>query len=89
MADEAETLVVRDGQSRVEIPRSRDGRTVAEKIALDEAIALRASNAALTQRLMLAHAALNVEQTAHDETKARYERLKRDVARNKEVNRGH
>ncbi len=54
-----------------------DERTVAEKILLDELCATKAANAALTQRLALAHSALHVEQHAHEETKAALMRLQR------------
>lgn len=56
---------------------SRDGRTVAEKLLLDELCGTKAQVAELTQRLALAHSAHHVEQVAHDETKANLLRLER------------
>lgn len=58
----------------------RHGHTVTEKLLADELVAERAKNASFVQRLQQAHGALHTEQVAHDETKARFERFKRDAA---------
>lgn len=57
------------------------GQTVAEKSLRDEIVGLKAQNAALVQRLQLAHGAMHSEQHAHEQTRAELTRLKRSIAR--------